>query len=1011
MMLFVKLLSLTTVASLKNGICSVLLIYISQASTATMDSIASVDCSLKDGVNIEVGRPSNNNYNTMADEDDDEIELSWRLDSKKSLSDWVLLVTTKETSACHVYNVHKNVLAVGPRKSLYFARAFALHNKRRQQEQHEQKRAQSHQHTIKSPFPKSFPFRPSVEPCELITQTLRQDRRAEPEVTRSNQMVTKLELPQLAADNLPQLLDYIYSGGGTMDINAQNAVPLQFLADFFEVKALRRIVSVFWQQDLCVENLCWYYQQAASVGSSSVMNFAQEYCARNLFDIPEDMVVQVLTAIDANFFYNVVSYHAAIGQNGQSIDSEGIKEEEKSNKATPIRDIRAQSSTRLSLIVAVYCNIHRQDLSANMFSKIVGQEILPEVDVKAAKVLLELEYHICRSKDKLTSLKVRCIKVMSRKWETVCTDSQNPGAISLPQLEGEALERFVALCLTNAKERLSSLDQIYQEWDKVQSELKRLRVEVRKLRHEKKQWHRLDSLLETNGNDDIDSVVGASSTLLDESVQEGAFDKATKNKSELQAETAPPTPKETSVQATSEVSTGRVSFSGVTEVHEAKLQAQANEADSNAKSTGFVKKKVSSLAYSDTGPKHDHGLANKATDEQILSDAFAVVAENERMINPSRAAHDRYQMEANRSNQLYKATPHTSAESRQGKRSTSSSNASFSDYGSDSVTSSRFEAIDMARSRHQTALSAYEEAIAKLAQSTMVESESPSVPSYKSRDYNLTPSQAPTPASVPDHSYNQLQRDYMARQPVSPRIMRPEAWDETPTWASQQVSAIPVASPDVSTARESMNAFQHRMANHLSQINCQTVPPSPVPQQAPPSHFVSPEPVMLHSYYDEVPREVHPSFEKASQRSQEFIKDAASTAKSLFSFTQNFLRSSKFAVPEAPGSDAAPAFLPGPMPYQVLSVSTKVPQDHRQYEDPLPAPTSVLRVVSLAKSTGSNGSSMLSPAVETRQYQQFQPQSQPQSQSLPQEPPQHQQQQQQRSSSPTLSSIARTRSW
>ena len=129
------------------------------SADAQTKKMKSVECTLENGTHVVVG--------SLDDDEDDETELTWRLDARKSLSDWAVVVTTKETRITQVYNVHKNYLAVGPRKSLYFAREFATHNKKLKAQQAmleeekqllQQKSSPSNSPAKKGLLSKPFPF-------------------------------------------------------------------------------------------------------------------------------------------------------------------------------------------------------------------------------------------------------------------------------------------------------------------------------------------------------------------------------------------------------------------------------------------------------------------------------------------------------------------------------------------------------------------------------------------------------------------------------------------------------------------------------------------------------------------------------------------------------------------------------------------------------------------------------------------------------------------------------------
>ncbi|GKY90738.1 hypothetical protein MPSEU_000046900 [Mayamaea pseudoterrestris] len=699
----------------------------------------SVECKLEHGNHVVVG---------SLDDEDDETELTWRLDANKSLSDWAVIVTTKETGAVQVYNVHKNYLAVGPRKSLYFAREFGAHAKRLQEQQElirqqEQQKLQQQQKKLngiandkKGILPKQFAFHSGIEPCEMITRTLRNDRKVVDAVAPlSHQMVTKLELAQLAAEAFPQVLDYIYSGGTKLEVNTHNATALHYLADLFEIKPLRRFIRSFWQQDLCVENLCLYYKHASVIGDVPVLRQAQEFCARHIFEIPEDYVVQVLTAIDATFFFHVISHHAAIGGSDQKDDDEhDVAGEEKSSKALPQKDTRAISSKRLSLIVAVYCNIHRQDLNGASFLRLVGPDILPEIDLKAAKVLLELEYYICRDKDKLTSLKKRCIKVMSKKWDHVCVDTKDFDVVTLPRLGGEALERFVAMSFTNAKERLSTLDQIFLEWDKVQAELQRLRSEVRQLREEKKNFYG-ENIFETYG---------------------GALPKSTKLN-------------ETSSFMPTHLSMKGRAFTDVTGTSTASMQSKASAAKQ--------------------GPGSMNGMTNGSSSGTIKQTPSFIHEKEAQHSEQARAAHSKLPLnEDEDTTSRFKGSSVFS-----GHPPSAASLSEYADFVLKSMPA-RVEAIEMARNRQKVALSAYEEAVAKLKQSSdaraAIEAHSSMAESYAQASVD---SQA-----IPEWTASFSMADSGVHAPIASQAS-PERSTKVKMLAS--LNAARLATPERSTSR------------------------------------------------------------------------------------------------------------------------------------------------------------------------------------------------------------------
>jgi len=137
----------------------------------------------------------------------DDDRLDWRSEDSRIVSDWKIEVVRQEDNVSMVYDVHKTVLAFGKRKSEYFARQF------------------------KNPGRFS----------EDTTQT------------------TRVVLPKLAADAIPQLLDYHYGGPEAfIEVDAESATALLVLADYFENDGMLSSLKEFWKKDLRMCNVHTY---------------------------------------------------------------------------------------------------------------------------------------------------------------------------------------------------------------------------------------------------------------------------------------------------------------------------------------------------------------------------------------------------------------------------------------------------------------------------------------------------------------------------------------------------------------------------------------------------------------------------------------------------------------------------------------------------------------------------------------------------------------------------------
>ena len=194
---------------------------------------------------------------------------------------------------------------------------------------------------------------------------------------------------------------------------------------------------------MSMENISTYYAHARVFKDNKMLSYAEDYCAKHIFEVKETLVVEILTAVDTHFFLRVVTSSAMQGDE--------------------------QAALRLSLLIAVYGNIHKNELNPSIFLRLTAATHLSTVEVKAASVLLELEDDICQTSDRMTSLKERALSVISKHWEDACfapapTNPENEmyhsvvdGKIcTLPRVSGHALDVFTRQVISQAKRDRSS---------------------------------------------------------------------------------------------------------------------------------------------------------------------------------------------------------------------------------------------------------------------------------------------------------------------------------------------------------------------------------------------------------------------------------------------------------------------------------------------------------------------------------------------------------------------------
>jgi len=121
--------------------------------------------------------------------------LSWRMEPNESQSDWRIEVQ-RESGSIDVYHVHKTAIAVGSQR------------------------------------------------CEYFVASIRHDGK----LSKALSGVSRLQLYDLAADAVPDLLDFVYSKEGLCDLTTANATALLYLADYLDVHLLRKKVGVFLER-------------------------------------------------------------------------------------------------------------------------------------------------------------------------------------------------------------------------------------------------------------------------------------------------------------------------------------------------------------------------------------------------------------------------------------------------------------------------------------------------------------------------------------------------------------------------------------------------------------------------------------------------------------------------------------------------------------------------------------------------------------------------------------------
>lgn len=193
-------------------------------------------------------------------EPEEVAKLKWRLDPDETFSDWKIELVTvapgtdsdsddgeerkeegdvAQPKTVTTYHVHKCHLAVGNRRSEYFARLF----------------------------------------------------KSSGDFKESQDQTSRIELDPLAAASFPQLLDYVYAPDGPLEINTQTATALHHLGEYFEMRNLRWDAKRFCQNDISLDNVDTYYQHGTLFHNETILSITADFLGRNIANVSLDLPI------------------------------------------------------------------------------------------------------------------------------------------------------------------------------------------------------------------------------------------------------------------------------------------------------------------------------------------------------------------------------------------------------------------------------------------------------------------------------------------------------------------------------------------------------------------------------------------------------------------------------------------------------------------------------------------------------------------------------------------------
>ena len=206
------------------------------------------DSSSDDGTLLRSDQSSVSLGHSIRNADDDDELLSWRLNPSESLSDWSICVHNLQSNTTDEYHVHRNMLAVGKRKSAFFVDLF-----------------------------KQRPRHP----------------------------VTDFYFCEDAAKFIPMVLDWIYLGDCAIQLSADSAPGLRHIAQCLGLRKLFDLTMAFMKSNLSRETLATYYVKATALKDQKILNVVARFFARKIEII--DTEDEIMTVMHPDFFRNILS--------------------------------------------------------------------------------------------------------------------------------------------------------------------------------------------------------------------------------------------------------------------------------------------------------------------------------------------------------------------------------------------------------------------------------------------------------------------------------------------------------------------------------------------------------------------------------------------------------------------------------------------------------------------------------------------------------------------------------
>jgi hypothetical protein len=283
--------------------------------------------------------------------------LSWKSDPEASFSDWRVEIYYNDYCEPDVYNLHRNIVGYGPRKSSFLTREF-------------------------------------IQSKETISH--------DNDANENDAKATRLDLTEAQAQVFPMILDFMYyTKEVKQSLTAERACAVYKLSEKLELPALQNSIAEFYRKNLSVNNMGEFLNAASKANIDRLLLASRAKIGTLIIEKPK-----LASHVPPKFLAEILE----VSQ--KQLEELRSKEPEKYPQELELSQSKHWSK------VAYVCASHNESImTTELFEQLTSAESLPAIDVSVALKFLALDAKFHQETSEYTSLQQRCFKSITNDWE------------------------------------------------------------------------------------------------------------------------------------------------------------------------------------------------------------------------------------------------------------------------------------------------------------------------------------------------------------------------------------------------------------------------------------------------------------------------------------------------------------------------------------------------------------------------------------------------------------------